>query len=123
MSEKHTTIYGVYLTKPQLDAYLKEHPDARYFTREMTTSMKCDQCGKHIPSGAHYFSGFTGHHAWGVNSGDSFRHPDFCSLECAQAYFDKYKKLIETGENDKTDFVQFEGETAHYVDIDGGDKK
>ena len=114
MSKQFTKIYEVYLTRQQLDEWLKNHPNTPHYEKEVCTSVTCDQCGKSIPDGSKIIKVFTGHHGWGNDSSESFKWHELCSVECAQKYFETFKELINTGENCKTDFVNFEGETIHY---------
>lgn len=117
MSKTTTYIYKVYLSKGQLDKLQEIYPKIPGYPEEVCTCLNCDGCGKKIPDGTKYIRTFSGHHAWGNDSVDSHEYHDYCSLECAQQQFDEFKKLIESGENSKTDFCEYSCETAHYSEL------
>lgn len=117
MSKTFTKIYKVYLTQKQLDEWLKDHPKTPHYEEKVCTGVTCDKCGKRIPDGSHIIKLFTGHHAWGEESSDSFEWRELCSTECAQKYFETFKELIDKNENYKTDFANFEGDVIHYSEL------
>lgn len=117
MSKTTTVIYKVHLSKGQLDKLRETYPKIPAYPEKVCTCLKCDNCGKVIPDRAKYIQVFTGHNAWGNDSVDSHEYHDYCSMECAQEKFDEFKKLIDSGENRKTDFCEYTCETAHYYEL------
>lgn len=99
MSRESIDLFGAYMSKEEIEAFRKKHPNSKVFQKEVEISCHCDVCKKEIKLGETYLDITTGHHDWGNDSVESIKHHDCCSFDCAKHYIDEYEKLINSGKS------------------------
>lgn len=68
-------------------AYTKE-----FVETEKPVAAYCDICKNEIKNKRDYYDVTTGHHDWGMDSGDSVQYFHICSEDCLKKIFDRYIK-------------------------------
>lgn len=88
---------------------IKEEYEEKFITEKKKVLVKritiCDCCGKEIQG--EYFEAFSGHDEWGADSGDSYEHNEYCSLECLMKAIEEFY-TTGYGKNYRNSFYNIE---------------
>lgn len=102
----HKPVYKEYvpMTKKELNAYLKEHPNATHFTHCSRYISYCDICNRLINRKKYWLIGMISHNKCGKN--ETY---DICSDKCATELIKKFseKFITDIAPDDRVDGISF----------------
>ena len=107
MSLKTTTGIFVRMTKKELKAWMKDHPNAHHVELSVSVKRFCDICGKRINEQKYWSSGhvqFTDYH--------TSEFHDLCSESCEKEFMRRSLERFENQPSDATNKIN--GITVHH---------
>ena len=110
MSAKITKRIFVQMTKKELRAWMKDHPNAHYVESSVKCRRFCDICGKRINENKYWSAGyvrFTDYH--------NTEFHDLCSNECEKEFMRRALERFENQPSDATDKIT--GFTVDRLDV------